>query len=52
MISLFDILKETDSRTDFSKAFKSAAGRESLDPSTLQNRLLLCLDGLGTIEQE
>jgi len=48
MTSLLDMLKETDLRTDFSKAFKSATGRESLDPATLQKRLLLCLYGLGT----
>jgi hypothetical protein len=34
MTSLLDMLKETDLRTDFSKAFKSATGRESLDPAT------------------
>jgi hypothetical protein len=28
MTSLLDMLKETDLRTDFSKAFKSATGRE------------------------
>ena len=48
MTSLLDMLKETDLRTDFTKAFKSATGRESLDPTTLQKRLLLCLYGLGT----
>jgi Tn3 transposase DDE domain len=48
MTSLLDMLKETDLRTGFSKAFKSATGRESLDPATLQKRLLLCLYGLGT----
>ena len=48
MTSLLDMLKETDLRTGFSQAFKSATGRESLDPATLQKRLLLCLYGLGT----
>jgi Tn3 transposase DDE domain len=48
MTSLLDMLKETDLRTHFSKTFKSATGRESLDPTTLQKRLLLCLYGLGT----
>ena len=48
LTSLLDMLKETDLRTDFSKAFRSATGRESLDPATLQKRLLLCLYGLGT----
>jgi hypothetical protein len=48
MTSLLDMLKETDLRLGFSKSFKSATGRESLDPATLQKRLLLCLYGLGT----
>ena len=49
MTSLLDImLKETDLRVAFSEVFKSATGRESLDPATLQKRLLLCLYGIGT----
>jgi hypothetical protein len=39
MTSLLDMLKETDLGLGFSKAFKSATGRESLDPATLQKRL-------------
>ena len=48
MTSLLDMLKETDLRIGFSEVFKSATGRESLDPATLQKRLLLCLYGIGT----
>src|SRR5260370_32182390 len=47
MTSLLDMLKETDLRVAFSEVFKSATGRESLDPATLQKRLL-CLYGIGT----
>src|SRR5439155_27093767 len=39
MTSLLDMLKETDLRVTFSEVFKSATGRESLDPATLQKRL-------------
>jgi TnpA family transposase len=48
MTTLLDILKETDLRTGFNDIFKSLGIRESLDRSTLQPRLLLCLYGLGT----
>jgi TnpA family transposase len=48
MVSLLDILKETDLRVGFSREFKSTASREALDPDTLQKRLLLCLYALGT----
>ena len=48
MTSLLDMLKETDLRVAFSAVFKSATGRESLDPATLQKRLFLCLYGIGT----
>lgn len=48
MTSLLDMLKETDLRIGFNEVFKSATGRESLDPATLQKRLLLCLYGIGT----
>jgi TnpA family transposase len=48
MTSLLDMLKETDLRVAFSEVFKSATGRESLEPATLQKRLLLCLYGIGT----
>ena len=45
LTSLLDMLKETDLRTDFSKAFRSATGRESLDPTTLQKRILHACTG-------
>ena len=48
MTTLLDILKETDLRTGFTEVFKSLGTRETLDRSTLQTRLLLCLYGLGT----
>ena len=48
MTTLLDILKETDLRTSFTDVFKSLGTRETLDRSTLQRRLLLCLYGLGT----
>lgn len=48
MTSLLDILKETDLRVGLSKSFQTAATRETLDPTILQKRLLLCLYGLGT----
>jgi len=48
MTSLLDILKETDLRVGFSEQLKSVSGRESLERTVLQKRLLLCLYGLGT----
>jgi TnpA family transposase len=49
MTSLLVMLTETDLRTDFSKAFIIKAQPDaSLDPTTLQKRLLLCLYGLST----
>ena len=48
MTSLLDVLKETDLRVGLSPHFTSATAHESLDPETLQRRLLLCLYGLGT----
>lgn len=48
MTSLLDMLKETDLRVLFSDAFRSATAFESMDRATLQQRLLLCLYGLGT----
>lgn len=48
MTGLLDMLKETDLRVRFSDAFRSATAREHLDRTTLQQRLLLCLYGLGT----
>jgi hypothetical protein len=48
MTSLLDVLKETDLRVNFTDVFKSLGTREVLDRDTLQQRLLLCLYGLGT----
>jgi len=48
MTSLLDVLKETDLRVGFTDAFKTLATREVIDCETLQQRLLLCLYGLGT----
>jgi len=48
MVNLLDMLKETDLRVGFSQEFKITASRETLDPATLQKRLLLCLYALGT----
>jgi len=48
MSSLLDFLKETDLRVGFTGQFKSPTVWETLEPSTLQRRLLLCLYGLGT----
>jgi len=45
---LLDMLKETDLRVGFTDVFTSATGREHLDRTTLQRRLLLCLFGVGT----
>ena len=46
--SLLDVLKETDLLIGFSDHFKSVADRENLDRQSLQQRLLLCLYGMGT----
>ena len=46
--SLLDVLKETDFRVGFTKAFSSAASREAVDPDEVLRRLLLTLYGLGT----
>ena len=48
MTSLLDMLKETSLRVGFTEAFRSATAWENLDEETLQQRLLLCLYGLGT----
>lgn len=48
MTSLLDVLKEADLRIGFSDHFKSVADRENLDRQSLQQRLLLCLYGMGT----
>lgn len=46
--SLLDMLKETALRTGLLDSFTSLTVREHLDPDVLQQRLLLCLYGLGT----
>lgn len=48
MTNLLDILKETELRVHFTKAFRSVGTREVLPSDVLQRRLLLCLHGLGT----
>ena len=48
MTSLLDVLKETDLRVGFSDDFSTLGSRENLDRGTLQQRLLLCLYGMGT----
>lgn len=48
MTSLLDVLKEADLRTGFSEHFKTLAERESIDKRSLQQRILLCLFGMGT----
>lgn len=48
MTSLLDMVKEADVRVRFTDLFKSLTVREHLDRATLQQRLLLCLYGLGT----
>ena len=48
MTSLLDVLKETDLRVGFTEAFKTLASREVVSRAVLQQRLLLCLYGLGT----
>jgi TnpA family transposase len=48
MTSLLDMVKETDLRLGFTDELKSPTAYETLDRSVLQQRLLLCLHGLGT----
>lgn len=48
MTSLLDVLKETDLRIGFTDHFKTVADRENLDRQSLQQRILLCLYGMGT----
>ena len=48
MTTLLDMFKETALRTGFCDAFRSATAFEGMDRATLQQRLLLCLYGLGT----
>ncbi len=46
--SLLDVLKETDLRVSFTQWLRSGTERTTMDKTTLQRRLLLCLFGLGT----
>lgn len=48
MTSLLDMVKEADLRLGFTDALKSPTAYETMDRSVLQQRLLLCLHGLGT----
>jgi hypothetical protein len=43
MTGLLDILKETDLRIDFTKAFATAAAREAIDRDEMRRWLLRCL---------
>jgi TnpA family transposase len=47
MTGLLDILKEAELRIGFTDVFKGLGNREILDRDILQQRLLLCLYGLG-----
>jgi TnpA family transposase len=47
MTGLLDVLKEAELRIGFTEVFKGLGNREILDRDTLQQRLLLCLYGLG-----
>ena len=47
-VDLINILKEVDLRLNFTAAFRSTGSREAIDAAQLQQRLLLCLFGLGT----
>ncbi len=48
VISLLDMLKETDLRIGVTSEFHTSTVRVHLDRATLQKRLLLCFYGLGT----
>ena len=48
IISLLDVLKETEFRLHFTTHFRSTASRETLESADLRKRLLLCLYALGT----
>ncbi len=48
MTGLLDLLKESALDTGFLSAFQTSGDRVVLDEETLQQRLLLCLYGLGT----
>jgi TnpA family transposase len=48
MTGLLDVLKETALGTGFLNSFQTSASREALSPAVRNQRLLLCLYGLGT----
>jgi len=48
MTSLLDMLKEADLRVGFTDVFRTVTDHENLPHSVLQQRLLLCLNGIGT----
>src|SRR5215218_1055488 len=48
MTSLLDMLKEADLRIGFTNAFRTVTDHENLSRGALQERLLLCLNGIGT----
>ena len=48
IISLLDILKETEFRLQFTKHFRSTGNRETLEVTEVRKRLLLCLYAMGT----
>ncbi len=48
MTGLLDMLKEADLRIGFTDALRTATDHENLPRSVLQERLLLCLNGIGT----
>jgi len=48
MTSLLDMLKEADLRIGFTSAFRTVTDHENLSRAALQERLLLCLNGIGT----
>ena len=47
-VSLLEILKETELRTKITEVFKSAAGKESIEPEELRQRILLCVFAIAT----
>jgi hypothetical protein len=48
MTSLLDMLKESDLRIGFTNTFRTVTDHENLSRAILQERLLLCLNGIGT----
>ena len=48
MTSLLDMLKKADLRIGFTDTFRTVTDHENLPRSVLQQRLLLCLNGIGT----